>query len=247
MTWLHFREPVSAWTHFAWMWLALPATWVLWRLGRGSLIKRAGGMTFGFTLVFCYAASWLYHSVPTELALLFNKVDHVGIHLLIAGTVTGVALIVLDGRWRLGLVWGIWMLALMGITLRLTLHPSAVVLTIYYLFMGWVGCVACFELSRRLSRPALRPLWIGGLCYTAGAVLNSLHWPVLVPGVVEAHEVFHLFVMAGTACHYWFMVGAVLPYQAVEPSLALAAEAATCASTATPLAATIPVGPLVGR
>jgi hemolysin III len=247
MTWLDFREPVSAWTHFAWMVLAVPATWVLWRLGRGSLHKRVGGAIFGFTLAFCYAGSFLYHSVPAAVARPFNTVDHIGIYLLIAGTVTPIGLIVLDGRWRLGLVWGIWVLALAGITLSLTLRPSILQLTIYYLIMGWIGCLAYFELARRLPRGALRPMWLGGVCYTAGAVLNSLHWPVLLPGVVESHEVFHLFVMAGTACHYYFMAFAVLPYQAIETGLALAAETAASGSTVASLAATMPVGPLAGR
>ena len=68
MNWLTCREPVSAWTHFAWLMLALPATWVLWRLSRGSLLKRLGGAIFGLSLVLCYAGSWLYHAVPPALA-----------------------------------------------------------------------------------------------------------------------------------------------------------------------------------
>ena len=224
MSWLHFRDPVSAWTHFAWMVLALPATWVLWWLGRGSLLKRTGSLIFGFTLVFCYAGSWLFHSVPDDLSRPFNTIDHIGIYLLIAGTVTPIGLVLLSGRWRLALLSGIWALAAAGILARLLVHPTIVQLTIFYLFMGWVGSLAYLELARRVPRAALRPLWIGGLCYTVGAVLNGLHWPVLVPGVFESHEVFHLFVMAGSGWHYYFMLSAVLPYQALAVEAAVSPQ-----------------------
>jgi hemolysin III len=237
MTWLHVREPVSAWTHFAWMVLAIPATWALWRLNRGCALKRIGGVVFGLTLGLCYASSWLFHSVPPALAGPFATLDHIGITLFIAGTVTPIALVVLEGRWRWGLLAGIWALALGGAALRLTMHPSIVQLTGYYLFMGWVGLLMYFELARRLSHAAVRPIWIGGLCYSVGAIINGLHWPVLAPGVFGSHEVFHLFVMAGSACHYWFMLSTLVPYQGV-----LAGEALTTHSPALPLVATMAVG-----
>jgi hemolysin III len=88
-------------------------------------------------------------------------------------------------------------------------------------------------LAELLSHARMRPLWIGGLFYSVGAVLNRLHWPVLVPGAFEAHEVFHLFVMAGSAWHFYFMLSAVLPYQpmpalvpVLEADLALPSEQA---------------------
>src|SRR5205823_4671285 len=77
----------------------------------------------------------------------------------------------------------------------------------------WVGCITYFEMARQLSHAALRSVWLGGLFYSIGAVLNVLHWPNLVPGVFGAHEVFHLFVMAGSLCHYYFMLAVVVPYR----------------------------------
>src|SRR6266436_939153 len=100
MTWLAFREPASAWTHLVWLALAIPATGLLCRLGRGDVVKQAGLQVFGFSLIFCSAGSFLFHSAPAWLAGPFNAMDHIGIYLLIAGTVTPIALVVLRGRWR---------------------------------------------------------------------------------------------------------------------------------------------------
>jgi hemolysin III len=231
MSWLDVREPVSAWTHFAWLVLSVPATWVLWRLARGSLLKRIGVLIFGFTLAFCYAGSFLFHSVPPALARPFNTMDHIGIYLLIAGTVTPIALVVLRGKWRISLLGGIWALALCGITLRLSVRLPISVLTVLYLIMGWVGCATWFELTRHLSRSRIRALWIGGLFYTVGAVLNGLQWPEISPGVFGSHEVFHLFVMAGSAWHYYFILSVIVPFrrahavEAIREARAAAREA----------------------
>jgi hemolysin III len=220
MSWPSFREPVSAWTHLFWLLLAIPATWVLWRRAPRRVLERFGVQAFSFGLVVCYAGSWLFHAVPEEVVRPFRTADHIGIYLLIAGTVTPIGLVVLSGWWRTALVGGIWLLGFLGIGLRLSADLSLGTLTALYLFMGWVGCLTYFELARRLGHARMRPLWIGGLFYSAGAVLNGLHWPVLVPGLVESHEVFHLLVMAGTAWHYYFIYAAVLPYRAAQPGCA---------------------------
>jgi hemolysin III len=213
MAWVQFREPASAWTHLLWLVTSVPATWLLWRLARGSAVKRAGMLVFGAAMAFCYAGSFLFHSVPSGLARPFNTLDHIGIYLLIAGTVTPIALVVLDGWWRVGLLSGIWALAVAGIVLRLTAPLSIRAATFFYVVMGWVGCSTYFELARRLSHARMRPLWVGGLFYTVGAVCNTLNWPMIAPHRFGPHEVFHLFVMAGTAWHFYFMLSAVLPYQ----------------------------------
>jgi hemolysin III len=216
---------VSAWTHFIWLVLAIPGTWVLWRLSRGDWLKRAGMLIFGASLVACYTGSWLYHSVPQRLAELFATIDHIGIYLLIAGTTTPIGLVVLRGWWRIGLVGGIWALALTGILLRLLADLSLSVMTGYYLVMGWIGCAMYFELARVLSHASIRPIWVGGLFYSAGAVLNGLHWPTLIPNVFGSHELFHLFVMAGSLVHYKFILRTILPYRQPVPAQQAVTEA----------------------
>jgi hemolysin III len=207
------REPVSAGTHFLWMILSLPGTLVLWRLCRGDRLKRIGVAIFGLTLMLCYAGSWLFHSVPNDISAPFATLDHIGIYLLIAGTVTPIALVVLRGWWRIGLLSSIWTLALVGIVLRLTAHLSISLLTGLYLVMGWVGLSMYFELVRRLSRPKVGLILLGGAFYTLGAIINGFKWPMIDPPLFGAHELFHLFVMAGSLFHYYFMLSAVLPFK----------------------------------
>jgi hemolysin III len=207
------REPVSAWTHFTWMVLSLPGTLVLWRLSRGDLLKRVGVAVFGLSLTLCYAGSWLYHSVPAALSEPFATADHIGIYLLIAGTTTPIGLVVLRGWWRIGLLSGIWLLAGVGIALRLTTTLPIRQWTILYLFMGWIGCSMYWELIRRLSRGKVGLILLGGVFYSIGAVINSMGWPNLDPPLFGPHELFHVFVMLGTLLHYYFMIRAVVPYR----------------------------------
>src|SRR5262249_61273153 len=104
MDWLSFREPVNAWTHGIWLLLALPGTLLLWRQARGDFVKQLGFLIFGLCAALCYAGSTLFHGVrlPEEQVEFFAKLDYIGIYLLIAGTITPVALVVLRGRWRWG-------------------------------------------------------------------------------------------------------------------------------------------------
>src|SRR5690242_18362434 len=124
-----FREPISAWTHFTWMALAVPAAWPLWRRAGPDPLKRAGAAAFALGLLICYSGSGLFHAVPAPATAPFQLLDHVVIYLLIAGTVTPIGLVVLDGWWRRGLVGGIWALAFAGIAIRLTFSPPVGVLT----------------------------------------------------------------------------------------------------------------------
>lgn len=212
--WFYFREPVSAWTHLIWLLLSLPATWFLLRRSWGDRLKVIGLAIFGLTVALCFTGSWLYHSVPLHGVDFFAMLDHIGIYLLIAGTVTPIGMVVLRGWYRVGLLSSIWMLASVGITLRLTTEQSVLSLTGLYLFMGWVSCLAFFEIVCRLSWGAVRPIWIGGLLYSLGAIINGIKWPDPFPGVgFGAHELFHLFVISGSACHYYFMLAALLPYR----------------------------------
>jgi hemolysin III len=221
MAWPEFREPVSAGTHLIWMILSVPMTVYLWHAARGDWGKRIGFLIFGGTAFVCFGGSFLYHSVPASEVDPFAALDHIGIYLFIAGTVTPIALVALRGWWRITLLTGIWMMAAVGVGLRLGEEISLPVATGFYLLMGWIGCLTYFELVRRLSHAAVRPIWLGGLFYTVGAAINALQWPVLAPGLFGAHELFHLFVMAGSACHFQFMHAIIVPYRgAPEPTLA---------------------------
>lgn len=216
MNCLGFREPVNAWSHFIWLILSVPVTLLLWRLCRGNRLKQLGLLTFGISLALCYAGSTLYHGVrvaPEQLDW-FARLDFIGVYLLIAGTFTPVALVVLRGRWRAGILGTAWLLAAVGIGLRLAgVQMSPAAATGIYLAMAWALFVGCCKMARILPYRVLWPGLLGGLLYTVGAVLNHLHWPILWPGVFSAHELWHLFVIAGSASHCWLMLLVVVPYE----------------------------------
>jgi hemolysin III len=214
MDWFAPHEPISAWTHGLWMLLATPAGALLVWKNRGDRVRMIGMSVFAVSLVVCFGASGLYHAAPNgSLRNALHLLDYLGIYLLIAGTVTPVALIVLRGWWRRWLLIQIWLLAATGCVLLLTVVVPHWASTTFYVVMGWVGILTYFELARRLSHASVRPMWIGGLCYTIGAVLESLHWPNPWPGVFGHHEIFHLWVMAGAAFHYYFMLAVLTPYR----------------------------------
>lgn len=214
MSFLDFREPISAWSHALWLVLSLPATILLWRRCGDSLGRRISFLVFGLSLALCYLGSAAFHGVRGSKADLdmYDRFDHVGIFLLIAGSYTPIAwnlMCVSWRRWVLGLAWGT---AAVGSLLYLgigVLPPT--VGTAIYLGMGW-GAIFCFiELARRMSTRRLFPLLLGGVLYTVGAVINLAHWPALWPGVFGSHELFHILVMAGSLSHYLFMLNVVIP------------------------------------
>jgi hemolysin III len=227
---LDLREPINAWSHGTGMVLALPVTWVLWkrcteqsnysnqRQGCGSTlyqrVKALCLLVFGVSLMMCYGTSAVFHAVRLSGEPLgwLQRLDHVGIYLLIAGTYTPVAWSLMRGSWWWGTMTTVWTVALVcaarvwcGGVLPMWVS------TLTYLTMGWGALFCYFELARTYSHWTLLPLPLGGVFYSVGALLNLARWPVLFPGVFAAHELFHLLVIAGSACHIFFMIAVVIP------------------------------------
>ena len=174
---------------------------------RGDAGLIAGVSIFAATMVLLYLSSTLYHALPAGKAKrVFRIIEHSAIFLLIAGTYTPFTLGVLRGAWGwtlLGLVWG---LALTGVALKTferMSHP--VISTGLYLFMGWLILIAADPMYERVPVPGLLWLVAGGVAYTAGVAFF-----VADTRLRYGHFVWHLFVMAGTVCHYF----AVLWYAA---------------------------------
>lgn len=216
------REPVSSWTHGLWLIMAMAGTvLLLWR-SRGDRVKRFSFLVYGSSLIFCSAASMLYHGVRASdrgIAT-FALLDYIGIYLLVAGTYTPIAWNLLRGRWRAGILTLVWTWAAVGAMLHLSWTAVPPWLsTGLYLGMGWGSALCYVEVARRLSFRALLPIPVGGLLYSVGALFNLLQGPVFWPGVFEAHELFHLFVIAASLFHFRFMLTIVSPCQAaIEPA-----------------------------
>jgi len=219
-----FRQPVASLTHALWFFLAIPASVLLWRMARGDRAKQVGLFIYGVCLTFCYLGSALWHALP-ETPLLAT-VDYAGIFALIAGTTTPILLVVLRGGWRWTSLAAIWIVAACGIVLSAFHEQIPVrIFTILYLCMGWGMCFSYFQLTRILSHRQMFLILLGGLFYSIGAVLNWAKWPILLTGLVGPHEVFHLFVMAGSVTHFVFMAKVLLPFQHPEDALVTAREA----------------------
>ena len=210
-----FREPASAWTHLAGLMLALLGTAILLRRGGGDPGKRISLLVYGLCLVSCYAASTLYHAVrlPPDRLAVFVRLDSVGIFALIAGSYTPLAWNLMRGRWRVGTLATVWGTAAASIALIASGRRfSPATGTCVYLAMGW-GVVICYaRIARVVSHRALLPVVIGGVLYSVGAVLNLLQRPALWPGVFGTHDLFHLFVIAGSLAHYGFILKVVVPF-----------------------------------
>jgi hemolysin III len=171
---------------------------------------------FGASLILLYGASALYHLLPASphAVSILRRIDHMMIYVLIAGTYTPLALVPLRGAWGWSLLIPIWVIAILGIILTaITRSTPRWLYTVVYVAMGWFVVVAARPLSRALPPGSIAWLVGGGLCYTIGAIGYGLKWPRLKPGVFGFHELWHLFVMAGSFSHYWlvFRYVAALP------------------------------------
>ncbi len=210
-----FREPFSAWSHALWLLLSIPATFLLWKRCNGDRAKKLSLLIFGLTLAACYLGSMLFHGVRLDEAQIefFDRLDHIGIHLLIAGSYTPLAWNLMQGRWRWGTLLAVWITTLISSGLLLANYCLPLPLaTCEYMALGWGALFVYFEVARVISHRSMRPLVLGGVLYSIGALLNVMNWPELWPGVFGAHEMFHLWVMAGSFAHFWFMLTAVAPF-----------------------------------
>ena len=173
----------------------------------GSAVNVAGASVFAATMVLLYFASTLYHALPGARAkAIFKRLDHGAIYLLIAGTYTPFTLGVLGGAWGSLLFGLVWSLAAVGVTLKAFDRLSHPLLsTGLYLVMGWLVVVAIAPLVERVPLAGLVLLAAGGLAYTAGVFFFATD-----SRLRYGHFVWHLFVVAGTTCHFF----AVLWYAA---------------------------------
>jgi len=173
---------------------------------RGAAGAIVSASVFAATTLLLYLASTLYHALPRNKAKrVFRALDHGAIFLLIAGTYTPFTLGVLRGAWGWTLFGIVWGLAVAGVVLKAVGRPRYPVLsTCLYLGMGWLVLIAVRPLWFRVPHPGLLWLLVGGIAYTAGVAFFAAQ------RVRYSHFVWHLFVLTGTACHFF----AVLWYAA---------------------------------
>lgn len=206
------REPGSAITHFIGMMMAVfAAVPLLIKAGVTSGERNMIAMAiFMGSMILLYGASTAYHSVNLSGKALrrFRKLDHMMIFILIAGSYTPVCLIVLGGQLGYTLLAVVWGIAIVGIIVKACwITCPKWFSSVLYIAMGWV-CVFVFgQLLHTLPTAAFLWLLAGGIIYTIGGVIYALKLPLFNSRHKSfgSHEVFHLFVMGGSICHFIFM------------------------------------------
>lgn len=180
---------------------------IIYALKLGNPKFTVGVCIFSATMIFLYLSSTLYHAVPQgRYKRIFQVVDHSAIFLLIAGTYTPFTLGVLNGAWGWSIFGVVWGLATVGVTLKAIYGSSYQFLFVcLYLLMGWLVLIAIEPMLERVQTAGLLWLLAGGLSYTMGVAF------FVTDSVIKyGHFIWHLFVIAGTGCHYF----AVLWYAA---------------------------------
>ena len=203
------EETINAWTHGLGALLSLGGLVVLVILTsrHGDAWHIVSCSIYGVTLVLLFSSSTLYHSFRSQrLKHVLRIIDHASIFLLIAGTYTPFVLVNLRGGWGWSLFGVIWGLAMAGIVFQIFFVSRFRLLqTLIYLAMGWLVVIAIKPLLTRVPLPGLIWLLAGGLSYTVGALFYL--WKKLP----FHHAVWHLFVLAGSVCHYFAILFYVLP------------------------------------
>lgn len=206
---LTIREPGSAITHFiGWLMAIAAATPLLMKAKPGT--NTIAMAIFAGSMILLYGASTLYHSVtvPDKILKIFRKIDHIMIFVLIAGSYTPVCLIVLGGKTGYSLLALVWSVAIIGITVKaFWITCPKWFSSIIYISMGWLCLFVFGNLWDTLPHAAFGWLLAGGIIYTIGGVVYALKLPVFnsLHKYFGSHEIFHLFVMAGSICHFIFM------------------------------------------
>ncbi len=199
------QNPVRGLLHGVSALLSVVGAAALWSRTDGDLFQQVALLVFGLSLIGLYSVSSAYHSVRWNSLWKgrMQRIDHAMIYVLIAGSYTPIAAIVLDGwlRWiALGTVWGI---TAVGTAQKLYWpqlgHGYSVALQVA---QGWLAVLLLVPLYERLGWPAVGLLVLGGFFYTLGMVAFATQRPRLWPHVFSYHEIFHVLVVGGSASHY---------------------------------------------
>jgi hemolysin III len=207
------KDPFPSVSHWIGVALSLVGLVVLLVKADGRPWHVAGFVIYGTSMVLLYLASALNHSLicsPTADARL-EAFDYAAIFGLIAGTYTPLCLVNLRGPWGWGLLAAAWAIAAFGIASLFLWRGRSRLRVVTYVAMGWLPLFAAAEIIRVLPAPAVAWLILGGVVYSAGAVVYFTNRPCLWPDRFVAHDLWHCMVLAGSACHYVVMFQYVVP------------------------------------
>ena len=210
---IKIKDPWSALTHFIGMLLALIAAaplLVKTALNSGEIMHIYAMAVFMMSMILLYGASTTYHAfgVGNRLYVILKKIDHMMISVLIAGTYTPICLITLRDSVGPYLLAAVWTMAAFGICMKaFWVTCPKWVSSVLYIVMGWLCIMGMGSIVHSLSIPAFLWLLTGGILYTTGGIIYACKLSVFNTRhkAFGSHEIFHLFVMGGSVCHYVLM------------------------------------------
>lgn len=212
----YIREPINAFTHLGGAVLFLIATIILLILGASTpaftLNFIVSVIIFGLSLVLLYTTSGIYHLVIAKETVLLKlkKLDHSMIFILIAGSYTPFCLLSLSGAWKWSILSVVWTVAILGITSKiLWIDMPRWLSTLLYIGMGWIALFALKPLYDSLTLVSFLLLVLGGVMYTIGGVIYAIKKPNISKSF-GFHELFHIFCILGSACHYLSVLNIIL-------------------------------------
>lgn len=212
-----FREPVSGLTHLFGAIISLVGMILLivyeHNTKEATFMGYTAAIMFGLSLILLYTASSVYHLIKSsdKVIKVLRRLDHSMIYILIAGTYTPVCLMCLDGSLRWIIFIGVWSCAFIGVIFKMLWFKSPRWLsTLFYVLMGWIAVFIVSPLSKNMELKGIILLFAGGVLYTLGAVIYATKWPKIKSKIFGFHEIFHLFVLAGSLCHYFMVLKYVL-------------------------------------
>jgi hemolysin III len=185
--------------------VALTGAILITVLARGGFGVRLALLVFGLSLVALFTVSALYHSVPwrARAKLLMRRIDHTMIHVLIAGSFTPVALIVLDGWLRWATLAAQWGVVAAGVIQKFGFKRiNGTLSVVLQTTQGWLALLILYPMAVRLPWTAVGLYILGGVLYTVGMVLLVTNRPRLWPRIFSYHEVFHILVVAAASLHF---------------------------------------------
>jgi len=203
---LRLKEPFSALSHYVGAAGAILGLAYLFYMVWHHTVAIVAFAIYGSCLTLLYVASALYHSVETRSQWL-QRLDHMAIYLMIAGTYTPLCLLAVKGMTGFAMLAAEWTMAAIGIIANVFFGggPKRLRLTLY-LLMGWLVVADLPEVSKVLPLSAVFWMLMGGLAFTVGTIVYATGRPKLWPGKFGSHELWHLFVLGGSACHYLLML-----------------------------------------
>lgn len=201
------REPFNAYSHLAGAIGAVIFTVLLvYKSAHEQPYYTVWFLVYGITVFLMFGSSAVYHmlNVSPKKEEFLRKTDHIMIYLVIAGSYTPVCAVTLTGSWRTGMLAGIWIFALAGFLSKIFwMNAPRWFSTAIYLIMGWLAVIFAPQIIGKVPAGFISWIAIGGVFYTAGAVMYGLKKPNPIPGKFGFHEIWHLCVLGGAFSHFW--------------------------------------------